>query len=74
MAFTQINTKVRITLTKYGKQKLIENGDIGFKYFSFSDNGVNYNLMDEIIKVTDTQGNSNVSLYNSTSSPIIYKK
>lgn len=74
MAFTEINTKVRLVLTKYGKQNLIQNGDIGFKYFSFSDNGVNYELMDNIEKVTETQGITNVNLYNSTSSPIIYKK
>jgi hypothetical protein len=74
MAFIDINTKVSIVLTKYGKQKLLENGNINFKYFSFSDNGVNYNLIDEIEKVTNTNGVSNVNLYNSTLSSIIYKK
>jgi hypothetical protein len=74
MAFIDINTKVSIVLTKYGKQKLLENGNINFKYFSFSDNGVNYNLMDETEKVTDTNGDTNVTLYNSTLSSIIYKK
>lgn len=74
MAFVEINTRLRIVLTKYGKQKLIQNGDIGVKYFSFSDNGVNYRLNDNIEKVTDTQGDGDVNHYNGTLSPILYKR
>jgi len=73
MAFVEINSKVKLVLTKYGKEKLIE-GKLNFKYFSFSDDGVNYELNVEPNEVIDTQGDVNTTLYNGNKSPIIYKK
>tara|TARA_R100001510_G_C7613228_1_gene176135 strand:+ start:435 stop:659 length:225 start_codon:yes stop_codon:yes gene_type:complete len=73
MAFVNINKKVRLILTEYGKEKLINSGDIGFKYFSFSDDGVRYDIINEPSIVIETQGNSDTTLYNGNKSPIIYK-
>jgi hypothetical protein len=73
MAFVNINKKVRLILTEYGKEKLINNGDIGFKYFSFSDDGVRYDIIKEPEIVVETQGNSDTTIYNGNKSPIIYK-
>jgi hypothetical protein len=73
MAFVEINSKVKLVLTKYGKEKLIE-GKLNFKYFSFSDDGVNYELSAEPNEVIDTQGDVDTTLYNGNKSPIIYKK
>lgn len=74
MAFVNINKKVRLILTKYGKDKLINGGDIGFKYFSFSDDGVRYDITKEPEIVIETQGESDTTIYNGNKSPIIYKK
>ncbi len=41
MAFVNINKRLEITLTEYGKEKLITGGDIGFKYFSIGKNDIN---------------------------------
>lgn len=74
MAFVNINKKFRLILTKYGKEKLINDGMIDFKYFSFSDDGVRYDMTNEPTKVVETQGDSDTTLYNSNKSPIIYKQ
>jgi len=74
MAFVNINKKVRLILTKYGKDKLINGGDIGFKYFSFSDDGVRYDITREPEIVVETQGDSDTTIYNGNKSPIMYKK
>jgi hypothetical protein len=74
MAFVNINKKVRLILTKYGKDKLINDGDIDFKYFSFSDDGVRYDITREPEIVVETQGDSDTTIYNGNKSPIIYKK
>jgi hypothetical protein len=75
MAFVNVNTKVKLVLTNYGKKKLILDGDLGIKYFGFSDEGVNYQLDVEPEIITDIQGSSDDTLYNSNGqSPIIYKK
>jgi hypothetical protein len=74
MAFVDINKKFRLTLTKYGKEKLIKEGKIDFKYFSFSDDGVRYDATQEPEKVVETQGNSDTTIYNGNKSPIIYKR
>tara|TARA_R110000803_G_scaffold44953_4_gene94936 strand:- start:4389 stop:4613 length:225 start_codon:yes stop_codon:yes gene_type:complete len=74
MAFVNINKRLEITLTEYGKEKLITGGDIGFKYFSFSDDGVRYDVNNEPEIVVETQGNSDTTIYNGNKSPIIYKR
>lgn len=75
MAFVNINTKIKLVLTDYGKKKLILNGDLGVKYFGFSDKGVNYQLEVEPEKITDINGKSDDTLYNGNGqSTIIYKK
>jgi len=74
MAFVNINKKFRLILTNYGKEKLIKEGVIDFKYFSFSDDGVRYDINKEPKKVVETQGDSDTTLYNGNKSPIIYKQ
>lgn len=74
MAFVNINKKFRLTLTKYGKEKLIKEGNIDFKYFSFSDDGVRYDATQEPEKVVENQGNYDTTIYNGNKSPIIYKR
>ena len=73
MALVDINSKVKLVLTKYGKEKLIE-GRLNFKYFSFSDDGVNYELDTDPNEVISTQGDVDTTLYNGNKSSIIYKK
>lgn len=73
MAFVNINNKIRLVLTKYGKEKLIK-GELSFKYFSFSDDDVRYELNDEPTNVVETQGSSETNFYNANKSSIIYKK
>jgi hypothetical protein len=74
MAFVNINTKVKLVLTKYGKRKLFKDGTLGIKYFGFSDEGVNYQLNVEPEIITDIQGSSDDSLYNGNGqSSVIYK-
>ena len=72
MAF--VNKDANDYLLKYGKEKLITGGDIGFKYFSFSDDGVRYDVNNEPEIVVETQGNSDTTIYNGNKSPIIYKR
>lgn len=74
MAFVNINNKLKLTLTKYGKEKLINDGVIDFKYFSFSDDGVRYDINNEPEKVIDIEGDSDTTLYNSDKSSIFFKK
>ncbi len=74
MAFVNINKKFKLTLTKYGKERLINDGLIDFKYFSFSDDGVRYDINNEPEKVVATEGESDTTIYNGNKSPIIYKK
>jgi len=74
MDFVNINKKFRLILTSYAKEKLIKDGIIDFKYFSFSDDGVRYDIEKEPEKVVETQGDSDTTLYNGNKSPIIYKK
>lgn len=73
MAFVDINTKVRLTLTKYGKQKLID-GNFNIKYFSFSDESTRYDLDVKPDKIKEILGNGDTTIYNSNNSTIIYKK
>ena len=54
MAFVDINTNVKLTLTKYGKEQLLK-GKLSFKYFGFFDSEVNYKLNDEPEKIVTTQ-------------------
>lgn len=74
MAFVNINNKFKLTLTKYGKERLINDGVIDFKYFSFSDDGVRYDINNEPEKVIDIEGDSDTTLYNSDKSSILFKK
>jgi hypothetical protein len=69
MAFVDINTNVKLTLTKYGKEQLLK-GKLSFKYFGFFDSEVNYKLNDEPEKIVETQGNQDTSLYNGNNSTI----
>lgn len=73
MAFVEINSKVKLVLTKYGKEKLIK-GNLNFKYFSFSDEPVRYDLDQEPDHVIDTQGSGDTTFYNGNKSTIIYKR
>jgi hypothetical protein len=75
MAFVNIDTKLKLILTSYGKEKLIKEGDLNIKFFNFSDSGVNYELTETPTKVTDVDGNANTTLYNGMDkNSIRYKK
>jgi len=69
MAFVDINTNVKLTLTKYGKEQLLK-GKLTFKYFGLFDSEVNYKLDVEPEKIVETQGKQDTSLYNGNNSTI----
>jgi hypothetical protein len=73
MALVDINTKVKLTLTKKGKKDLIE-GKLNFKFLGLDDNCVRYDLSVEPEYIIETEGDNSTSMYNSNKSNIIYKK
>ena len=64
MAFVNINTKLKLVLTSYGKEKLMKDGDLNIKFFNFSDSGVNYERTEDPTKIVDVTGNADTTLYN----------
>jgi hypothetical protein len=72
MAFVDINNKVRVVLTKYGKEQLSK-GKLRFVYFGFSDDTVKYDLDQEPTIIKDVQGDADTNIYNGNKSTIIYK-
>lgn len=71
MAFVNINTDVRLVLTKYGKRKLAE-GNLSITYFGISDT-VRYDLDEVPTKIIDTQGGDETNFYNGNNSTVTTK-
>jgi len=71
MAFVNINTDVRLVLTKYGKRKLAE-GNLSITYFGISDT-VRYDLDEIPVKIIETQGGDETNFYNGNKSTVTTK-